>query len=209
MAFDFLDQRAIGIMAALLAARFVPESKAARARAFDPVGQALVLTGLATLTWGVIEGPHAGWGSGLILGLFVTAGLAFVAFVLYEPRRRDPLLDLRFFHSVPFSSATVLALSAFSCFAGFLFLNALYLQQVRGFSAFHTGLFTLPLAVAMIVCAPMVGTAGRELRNAAFSAGLGRGITREHADADRTEASRHRWAGCWQHTRCSVWGWGW
>src|SRR6202041_3564969 len=83
----------IGIVAALLAARFVPESKAARARAFDPVGQALVLVGLATLTWGVIEGPHAGWGSGLIIGLFVTALLALVAFVLYEPRRPQPLLD--------------------------------------------------------------------------------------------------------------------
>jgi len=58
---------------------------------------------------------------------------------------------------VPFSSATVLAVSAFSCFAGFLFLNALYLQQVRGFSAFHTGLFTLPLAITMIVCAPWSG----------------------------------------------------
>jgi hypothetical protein len=137
-------------------ARFVPESKAARARPFDPVGQALVLIGLATLTWGVIEGPHAGWGSGLIMGLFVTAAAALVAFVLYEQRRNDPLLDLRFFHSVPFSSATVLAVSAFSRFAGFLFLNALYLQQVRGFSAFHTGLFT-PLAIAMIVCAPWSG----------------------------------------------------
>jgi len=154
----------IGIIAALLAARFVPESKAARVRAFDPGGQALVLIGLATLTWGVIEGPHAGWGSGLILGLFVTAAAALVTFVLYEPRREHPLLDLRFFHSVPFSSATVLAVSAFSCFAGFLFLNALYLQQVRGYSALHTGLFTLPLAIAMIVCAPwsgrLVGTHG-------------------------------------------------
>ena len=147
----------IGIIAALLAARFVPESKAARARAFDPVGQALVLTGLGTLTWGVIEGPHAGWGSQLIVSLFVTAAVAFIAFVLYEPRRHDPLLDLRFFHSVPFSSATVLAVCAFSCFAGFLFLNALYLQQVRGYSPFHTGLFTLPLAVLMIVCAPWSG----------------------------------------------------
>jgi EmrB/QacA subfamily drug resistance transporter len=147
----------IGIAAALLTARFVPEAKALRARAFDPVGQALVLTGLATLTFAVIEGPHQGWGSGLILGLFVIAALALFAFVLYEPRRLDPLLDLRFFESVPFSSATVLALSAFSCFSGFLFLNALYLEQVRGFSAFHTGLFTLPLAIAMIVCAPWSG----------------------------------------------------
>jgi EmrB/QacA subfamily drug resistance transporter len=147
----------IGIIAALLAARFVPESKAMRARAFDPVGQALVLIGLAALTWGVIEGPHAGWESGTILGLFAAAAGAIIAFVLYEPRRRDPLLDLRFFHSVPFSSATVLAVCAFSCFAGFLFLNTLYLQQVRGFSAFHTGLFTLPLALTMIVCAPWSG----------------------------------------------------
>ncbi len=147
----------IGIIAALLTARFVPESKAARARAFDPVGQALVLIGLATLTWGVIEGPHAGWASGLILGLFAAGAMALLAFVLYEQWRHHPLLDLRFFHSVPFSSATVLAVNAFSCFSGFLFLNALYLQQVRGFSAFHTGMFTLPLAIAMILCAPWSG----------------------------------------------------
>ena len=147
----------IGAIAALLAARFVPESRAARARVFDPVGQALGLLGLATLTWGVIEGPHAGWGSRLILGLFATTAAAFLAFVMYEPRRSDPLLDLRFFYSVPFSSATLLGLSAFSCFAGFLFLNTLYLQQVRGFSAFYTGLVTLPLAAMMSVTASWSG----------------------------------------------------
>jgi EmrB/QacA subfamily drug resistance transporter len=147
----------IGITAILLAARFVPESKAARARAFDPVGQALVLIGLSTFTWAVIEGPHDGWGSPLILGLFATAALALLTFVLYEPRRRDPLVDLRFFRSLPFFSATLLGLSSFSCFAGFLFLIALYLQNVRGFSPFHTGLFTVPLAIMMILCAPWSG----------------------------------------------------
>jgi MFS family permease len=40
--------------------------------------------------------PHAGWGSGLILGLFATAAAALLAFVLYEQRRKHPLLDLRF-----------------------------------------------------------------------------------------------------------------
>jgi EmrB/QacA subfamily drug resistance transporter len=165
----------VGITAALLAALFVPESKAERARRFDPVGQALVLTGLTTLTWGVIQGPHVGWNSGLILGLFVTAALALLAFVLYEPRRKDPLLDLRFFGSEPFSSAMVLALISYSCFGGFLFLNTLYLQEVRGFSAFHTGLFTLPLAVAMVVCAPwsgrLVGSFGP--RPSLLAAGVG------------------------------------
>ena len=147
----------IGIAAVILATVYVPESKAAQARAFDPVGQALVFVGLTTLTYAVIEGPHAGWSSSLIRGLFTAAGAVFVGFLLYEPRYNDPLVDLRFFRSVPFSCATILGLSAFSSFSAFLFLNVLYLQQVRGFSAFHTGLSTLPLALAMMVGSPWSG----------------------------------------------------
>jgi EmrB/QacA subfamily drug resistance transporter len=147
----------IGLTAVALAAKFVPESKAPRARAFDPIGQLLVFLCLASLTTAVIEGPHTGWSSGLILGLFATAAIALAIFLTYEPRCREPLLDLRFFRSVPFGSATLLALCSFASFAGFLFLNALYLQQARGYSALHTGLCTLPLAVTMIVSAPLSG----------------------------------------------------
>jgi EmrB/QacA subfamily drug resistance transporter len=147
----------IGITAIILAAMYVPESKAARARAFDPVGQSLVFLGLTMLTYAVIEGPRAGWSSSEIRGLFAAAGLSFIGFLLYEPRRKEPLVNLRFFRSVPFSSATILGLCAFSSFAAFLFLNALYLQQVRRFSAFHTGLCTLPLALAMMVSSPWSG----------------------------------------------------
>ena len=147
----------ICLAAVALTARFVPESKAPHARAFDPVGQLLVFVSLASLTYAVIEGPRSGWTSSLILGLFATSGAALVLFLFYEPRRKHPLLDLRFFRSVPFSSATLLAVCAFASFAGFLFLNALYLQQVRGLSAFDSGLCTLPLAIAMMVCAPLSG----------------------------------------------------
>ncbi len=147
----------IGVAAIALAARFVPESKAAQARAFDPIGQAMIFLGLTTVTYAVIEGPRAGWQSPLIVGLFTVALLAAIFFLLYEPRRKQPLVDLRFFRSVPFSSSTLLAVLAFASFAGFLFLNALYLQQVRGFSAFQTGLCTLPLAVMITICAPLSG----------------------------------------------------
>jgi predicted MFS family arabinose efflux permease len=140
-----------------LSARYVPESKAARARTFDFVGQLMVFAGLASLTYAVIEGPRGGWTSPLILGLFLTAGVALLTFLLYEPRREEPLVELRFFRSVPFSTAALLGVSAFSCFAGFLFLNALYLQQVRGLSAFQTGLCALPLAMMMMVCSPLSG----------------------------------------------------
>ena len=147
----------IGVITVILAAVYVPESKAARARAFDPVGQGLVFVGLTTLTYAVIEGPHSGWSSSLICTLFAVAGASFAGFLLYEPRCKEPLVNLRFFRSVPFSSATLLGVCVFSSFSAFLFLNALYLQQVRGFSAFHTGLSTLPLALSMMVVSPWSG----------------------------------------------------
>ncbi|MGH3415085.1 MAG: MFS transporter [Actinocrinis sp.] len=145
----------IGAAAVVLTALFVPESKAARARRADPVGQALVIVVLASLTYAIIEGPGRGWASPLILGLFAAAVLAVIGLVRYEGRREEPLIDLRFFNSIPFSGATVVAVCAFFSLAGFLFINTLYLQDVRGFSAMKAGLMTLPMA-AMTAVFPRV-----------------------------------------------------
>ncbi len=147
----------VGIAAIILAALFVPESRAPHARRVDPVGQVLVITTLASLTYAIIEGPSSGWASAPILGCFGLAVAALVGLVLYEPRRSEPLLDLRFFRSAPFSGATVLAVCAFAALGGFLFLNTLYLQDVRGYSALHAGLYTLPMAAMTVLLAPLSG----------------------------------------------------
>jgi EmrB/QacA subfamily drug resistance transporter len=147
----------IGLAAIALTARFVPESRAARPRRVDVVGQLLVIVALASLTYAIIEAPQAGWSSSTTLGLFALALVAIGTLVAYEPRRVDPLLDLRFFRSAPFSGATVIAISAFGAFSGFLFLNTLYLQEVRGLSALQAGLSTLPLAVMTMIFAPLSG----------------------------------------------------
>ena len=147
----------IGIAAVVLAARFVPESKAARPRPVDPIGQLLVFIGLTSLTYAIIEGPHSGWSSARIEGSFAVSLMTVATLVFYERRRTHPLLDLRFFGSVPFSSATVIAVCAFSTFGAFLLLNTLYLQQVRGFSPFIAGLCTLPIALMTMLCAPISG----------------------------------------------------
>ncbi len=147
----------ICVAAVALTARFVPESKAARRRAFDPAGQILALALLLSLTYAIIESPQDGWASARSLVLFTVAGLCVILFFVFEPRCREPLLNPRFFHSVPFTGAVVLALLCYASYAGFLFLNTLYLQQVRGYSAFHTGLCTLPFAVMITITAPLSG----------------------------------------------------
>ena len=147
----------VGVAAFLLARRFIPESRAEHPRRLDPVGQLLVLTLLAAVTFGIIEGPAAGWTSPLILGCFALGGLALAGLLRWEPRHPEPLLELRFFRSAPFSGATIIAAGAFAALAGVLFLNTLYLQETRGLSPLHAGLHTLPMAIATIIASPISG----------------------------------------------------
>ena len=147
----------VGVVAIILALRYIPESKAPRARRFDAVGQVLMIVLLATLTYGIIEAPSRGWSSPQIIVAFAAAGASLLGFVLYERRRREPLIDLRFFRSIPFASATVTAVAAFAALGGFLFLNTLYLQEVRGLSPLQAGLDTLPMALMTMVASPLSG----------------------------------------------------
>ncbi|WP_307097683.1 DHA2 family efflux MFS transporter permease subunit [Rhodococcus sp. SORGH_AS_0301] len=145
------------LAAFVLAAVFVPESRSPVVRAFDPVGQLLGVVMLASLVFGLIEGPSLGWSSPITLAVFALSLASFVAFVRYENRRVDPFIDLRFFRSIPFSSATIVAVCAFGGYGAFLFLMSLYLQEVRGFSAIGTGASFLPLALATLICSPLSG----------------------------------------------------
>jgi EmrB/QacA subfamily drug resistance transporter len=147
----------IGLAAVVATAVFVPESRAARPRRPDPLGQLLAAGALATLIYGIIEGPRVGWASASIVGLLVASAVLLVGFVAYERRRDDPLLDMRLFRSVPFSGAMATAVIGYSGFGAFLFLNTLYLQESRGFSALAAGVATLPLATASFIMAPTSG----------------------------------------------------
>jgi EmrB/QacA subfamily drug resistance transporter len=153
----FLINIPVGLIAIILTLRFIPESRAPRPRRFDPVGQVLVMVLLSTVTFGIIEAPSRGWSSAVILAAFSASGVALLALLAYEPRREDPLVDLRFFRSIPFASSIVISVAAFAAFGGFLFLNTLYLQDVRGLSPVHAGLATLPTAVMTMVASTLSG----------------------------------------------------
>ncbi|HEX4015948.1 MAG TPA: MFS transporter [Frankiaceae bacterium] len=164
----------IGIAAIVLLMLFVPESRASVPRRPDPVGQVLVILGLAALTSAIIEAPNRGWISAATAVAFGITAVAFGALGAWESHRNQPLIELRFFRSIPFSGATLMAVCAFGNYSGFLFLNTLYLQQVRGYSPLTAGLLTIPLAVGSLIFSPLSGriVGARGPRIPLVSAGL-------------------------------------
>ena len=149
----------VPICAAMIAAtvRYVPESRAPRPRRVDVPGQLLMIAALGSLTYAVIQGPVAGWTAMPVLALFAIAALAVAAFVIVERRTAEPLIELRFFRSRPFTGACVIAVLSFIVLGGFLFVFAVYLQEARGDSPLTAGLSLLPATLVMAAAAPVAG----------------------------------------------------
>jgi EmrB/QacA subfamily drug resistance transporter len=153
----FASNALLGLVALGVAVAVVPRSRSTTARRIDLPGQLLAAGVLAMVTFALIEAPRLGWSSPAILGLLAGASAAAVAFAAVELRVREPLIDLRFFRDRQFSGAVFITVAAFFAFAGFIFLNALYLQRVRGYSPLASGVLTLPAAVPTLAGGPIAG----------------------------------------------------
>jgi EmrB/QacA subfamily drug resistance transporter len=142
----------VGLCAIALTSAFVPESRAAASRRPDPVAQILVIGIMGSLVYAIIEGAYTHWRTTMIRGFFIGAGVTLATLVVWELRRKEPLIEVRSFRSRSLSAAVVIGICSFANLGGFLFLTSIYLQDVRGFSAAHAGLHMLPTAMAMALC---------------------------------------------------------
>jgi len=140
----FLVNVPVGIAALALTVRYVAESRDERARRFDLPGQILFMAGVGAFAYAVIEGPHAGWRSPEILGLFVVAAAALVVFIAVERRSPEPMMDLTLFRDRTYSLAIVTIFSVLFAVYGMLLVITQYLQNVRGFTPTQAGLLLLP-----------------------------------------------------------------
>lgn len=146
-----------GLAALSLTALFAPDSRAPRPRRADPAGQVLVAVMLAALAASIIQAPAWGWLSPRTALLLTLSAAALAALLYVEPRRADPLIQLGLFRSAPFTAANLTAVCGIAALAGFGFLSALYLQDVRGMAALRAGMTICPMAAEMAVCAPLAG----------------------------------------------------
>ncbi|MGD0880270.1 MAG: DHA2 family efflux MFS transporter permease subunit [Acidimicrobiales bacterium] len=148
----------IGLVATIW---LVPNSKNPLSARPDPVGALLSIVGLGLLLWGIIEAPGRGWSSPAILGSLAAGTVVIAAFVVWERRIDHPMLPLRFFSRRRYSVAiSSLALVLFALL-GMFFLMTQYLQFVLGFSALEAGVRIAPVALALVIVAPISVVAAR------------------------------------------------
>src|SRR6266567_2966908 len=122
---------------------------------FDLAGFLFVAVGMAAILYALSQAGTEGWGSTTVLGFLCGSLLALGIFVAIElhltSRGGQPLLDLRLFSNSAFSSATFASMLVFFVMFGGLLLIPIYLQNLRGLSAFQAGLILLPQALVSMV----------------------------------------------------------
>jgi len=151
----FLVNVPIAILGIVAAIWLVPNSRNPAAVRPDPIGAFLSILGAGSLLWGIIEAPGRGWSSPVIVGALAAAAVLIVAFVIWERRIDHPMLPLRFFSNRRYSVAiAALALVLFALL-GMFFLMTQYLQFVLGYSPLEAGVRIAPVALALLVIAPL------------------------------------------------------
>ena len=144
------------VVVALIAGRLlVPTSRDPAPRRLDPAGTVLSFAGLAGVLYGIIEAPTRGWTDGTVMAALGAGVAVLAAFVAWERHTDHPVLDMRFFRNPRFSAASVAIALVFFALFGTIFFLTQYLQFVLGYDPLHAGLATAPIALALMISAPL------------------------------------------------------
>ena len=145
----------IGVVAVILVSLFIRETRIEAGLRFDFLGFLFAAFGLAMLLYGLSDASSDGWGSAIVVGTIAAGSLILVMFVITEiviaNRGGQPLLDLRLFRNGPFSTSVFASVFVYVSLFGGIFLFPVYLQNLRGLTAFQAGLLLLPQALASMV----------------------------------------------------------
>ena len=166
----FLINIPVCLFALVVGRMIIPNSRDPEARRLDPVGALLSIVGLDALVYGIIEAPGKGWGSPTILVSFVVAVIILSAFVIWELRSDHPMLNVKFFANPRFTAASASITLVFFALFGSIFFLTQYLQFVLGYTALQAGIRLVPIALAMMVVAPLAGQAVKKVGTKAMVA---------------------------------------
>jgi EmrB/QacA subfamily drug resistance transporter len=154
----FLINVPFAIATAAIVAYAVPPRGSGNVRArVDVLGGVLCVLGLGGPVFALIEEPQRGWNDPVILCSLIGGVIFFGLFVLWESRAAQPMLPLRLFSRRNFSFANLETLAVYAGLSILTFFLVLFLQQLAGYNALHSGLALLPITVVMFFLSPRVG----------------------------------------------------
>ena len=130
---------------------YIPESRDSNAPRLDVVGAALVVVGVTSLVYGIIEQPALGWTNSTVFASVVTGAILLTGFTTWELRARSPLVDLRLFSNPRFTWSVLVGMIMGFALLGVLFVFTPFLQIVQGNDAQATGVRLLPLIGGIVV----------------------------------------------------------
>ena len=148
----------IGLLGIILGLRFLPLIKPQRKPSFDILGLITEVIGFGSVLYAASVAAYEGWSAPNVWLWFGIGAVGLVAFAIVELFfAKDPLLDLRLFGKRVFLNASLLGYVSVIALFGAEFLLPIYLQTVRGISAFETGLIIVPMAITGGVAALLAG----------------------------------------------------
>jgi len=155
--FIFYINLPIGIFAVIAASRVLRDVPRRLGQTLDVWGIALVALGSGSLLLGIGNGPADGWTSGTVIAEVVIGIASLISFVVVELSVPHPLLELRLFRSLTFSTAVFVTLVVQVGLFGAIFLLPLFLQNLRGMGAMETGMLLIPQALTVSIVMPIAG----------------------------------------------------
>ena len=143
---------AVGLIAVIT---LVPESRASERPALDPIGMLAATSGLAAVTYGLIELGRIGWTDPGSLAILTLGVAAIAAFFMWERRLTlrpggRPLIDLSLFAMPGFTWGVLLASMGGLALVGLIFTVPQYAQGVLGVDPQGSGVRLLPIIVGLI-----------------------------------------------------------
>jgi len=148
----------LGIIGLFLALTFISESVGERRTVkFDWWGSATLGAALSALTLVLDQGQTWGWTSGASILCYVATVAFGVIFVLIEQHEPEPIVNLKFFKIGVFVSTLANNFIVFMGLIGSIFLIPIFAETFLGYDATQTGYLFIPLAIAMMIAAPLGG----------------------------------------------------
>ena len=142
----------IGIAAALLSLRLIPNSKAEdEPDTADVAGAVTVTGGLLVLVYAIVKAPEYGWGSGRTIGLGLAALVLLAAFVVIELRSKAPLIRLGILRLRSLSASNVAMLLVASGLFSMFYFAGIYLQEIRHYGPLKAGLAFVPFTAGIVI----------------------------------------------------------